>query len=234
MVHIPIKKNVKKIKDVILDGTINLVNACKKVGFDKFINSGSNSEYGFKNKSMKESDLLVPNSHYAVFKSAATLFCQYEAVSGDLPIVTVRPFHVFGPYEEKTRFIPVLISSLLFENKCPHLVAPETARDMVYIDDAVDLYLSIANKSGINGEIFNLGTGKQSTVKEIVEIALEITGSNATPYWGTMQQRIWDQNIWQANMTYVSKRLGWEPKYNLENGLRKTIRWYSDIGAKEI
>ena len=158
----PYQKGVGKIRKVILNGTINLVDACKKVGFDIFINTGSNSEYGFKNKPMEESDLLVPNSHYAVFKAAATLFCQYEALSENLPIVTLRPFHVYGSYEEKTRFIPTLITSLLTHNQCPRLVAPETARDMVYIDDAIDLYLSIASKSSdISGQIFNVGTGKQ-------------------------------------------------------------------------
>jgi nucleoside-diphosphate-sugar epimerase len=229
----PYQKDVNKIKNIILDGTINLVNACKKVGFNIFINTGSNSEYGFKNKPMKESDLLVPNSHYSVFKSAATLFCQYAALSEELPIVTLRPFHVYGPYEEKTRFIPTLISSLLNHNQCPRLVAPETARDMVYIDDAIDFYLSIASKSGdISGEIFNVGTGIQSTLKEIVEKAIEITGVNAIPHWGSMDQRIWDQNIWQANMKHTNDKLGWKPICDLEEGLGRTIRWYSERKQK--
>ena len=229
----PYQKDVKKIKNIILDGTINLVNACKKVGFNIFINTGSNSEYGFKNKPMKESDLLVPNSHYSVFKSAATLFCQYAALSEELPIVTLRPFHVYGPYEEKTRFIPTLISSLLIHNQCPPLVAPETARDMVYIDDAIDFYLLIACTSVIiSGEIFNVGTGIQSTLKEIVEKAIEITGVNAIPHWGSMEQRIWDQNIWQANMKHTNDKLGWKPICDLEEGLGRTIRWYSERKQK--
>ena len=229
----PYQKGVDKIRKIILDGTMNLVNACKKVGFDIFINTGSNSEYGFKNKPMKESDLLVPNSHYAVFKAGATLFCQYEALSEKLPIVTLRPFHVYGSYEEKTRFIPTLITRLLIHNQCPRLVSPETARDMVYIDDAIDFYLSIASKSSdMSGEIFNVGTGRQSTLKDIVEKAIEITGVNAVPNWGSMDQRIWDQNIWQANMKHVNNKLGWKPKFDLEEGLGRTIRWYSERNRK--
>ena len=105
---------------------------------------------------------------------------------------------------------------------------------MVYIDDSIDFYISIATKSGINGEIFNLGTGKQSTVKDIVDIAIELTGTEAIPNWGSMERRIWDQNIWQANMKHVNDNLGWKPTCDLEEGLRRTIKWYeSKLQAKD-
>ena len=85
---------------------------------------------------MKETDLLEPNSYYAIFKAATTLFCHYESISKKLPIITVRPFHVYGPYEDKTRFIPVLVNHLL-QKKCPPLADPEISRDLIYIDDAM-------------------------------------------------------------------------------------------------
>ena len=94
---------------------------------------------------MKETDLLTPNSYYAVFKAASTLYCQYESIRKKLPIISIRPFHVYGPYEENTRLIPTLISKLL-NNQSPPLVASNIARDMIYIDDVVDFYLMIASK----------------------------------------------------------------------------------------
>ena len=102
------QNDLKLIKSTILNGTINLLNECKKFKFNIFLNSGSSSEYGFKKNKMSENSLLKPNSHYAVFKSAVTLLCHYEAVTNKLPIITVRPFHVYGQFEEPSRLIPTV------------------------------------------------------------------------------------------------------------------------------
>ena len=111
------QNNLHKIKNSILDGTFNLINECKKYKFKVFINSGSSSEYGFKNKAMSESDLLVPNSYYSVFKSSSTLYCQYESLKSNLNITTIRPFHIYGPYERNNRLIPTLIRNMIKKKK---------------------------------------------------------------------------------------------------------------------
>ncbi len=80
--------------------TINLVNACLKTGFEAFVNTGSSSEYGFKDHAPAESDPLEPNSHYAVTKAAATMFCRYTAQSRGVHLPTLRLYSVFGPYED--------------------------------------------------------------------------------------------------------------------------------------
>jgi len=140
------------IKKTILDGTINLLTECKKYGFDIFINTGSSSEYGFKNFKMKENDLLVPNSYYSVFKSSATLFCQYESIKNYLSIVTIRPFHVYGPYEEPSRLIPTLIRELL-NNKKSKLVSPHISRDLIHVDYVIEFYLLISTKKKLIHEL---------------------------------------------------------------------------------
>ena len=213
------------IKSSILDSTINLINECKKFKFTIFINTGSNSEYGFRKNKMSENDLLIPNSHYAVFKAAATMFCQYESIVNKLPIITVRPFHAYGPYEEPTRLIPSLITNLL-RNKKSRLVSPDIARDMIFIDDVIDLYLMIASKPTINGDIFNIGSGIQKTIKEIYLYLSKLLDSDTKPEWNSMKNRSWDQKIWKADMTKVKNKFNWKPKYNLKRGLTKTISWH--------
>ena len=222
------QNEIEKIRKVNLDVTINLLKTCSKQGFKTFINTGSNSEYGFKKKPMKETDLLEPNSYYAIFKAAATLFCQYESISKKLPIITVRPFHVYGPYEENTRLIPILISKLL-NNQCPPLVAPNIVRDMIYIDDVVDFYLMIASKQATNGGIFNIGSGYQRTIKEVYFSISDIINSNLKPKWNSMNSRSWDQTLWKADMSIVKKRFKWKPKNNLKQGLAKTINWHREF-----
>ena len=95
------QQDVEQTIDTNLLGTINLVNACSTVGFEAFIYTGSSSEYGIKEKLMKESDALEANNLYGMTKAAATLYCQNAAKKQKLPIVIIRPFAVYGPFEDK-------------------------------------------------------------------------------------------------------------------------------------
>ena len=92
-----------------IQGTMNLVTACLKTGFEAFVNTGSSSEYGFKDHPAAETDLLEPNSHYAVTKASATLFCRQTAQRERVALRTLRLYSVYGPYEEPSRLMPALI-----------------------------------------------------------------------------------------------------------------------------
>ena len=140
-----------------LEGTVNLLNACAEIGFSAFVHSGSSSEYGIRHEPMREEMRLEPNSLYAVTKAAATLYGRHVAVSRELPVVTLRFFSAYGPWEEPGRFVPTLLSSLL-DGTLPPLVTPTTARDFIYIDDIVDACLATAARAPRGGEILNVGT----------------------------------------------------------------------------
>jgi nucleoside-diphosphate-sugar epimerase len=220
----PFQKDVAKIEATALHGTMNLLDAAEESGFDAFINVGSSSEYGFKNAPMKETDVLEPNSHYAVFKAAATNYCAYEAASKELPVITLRPFSVYGPYEEPTRLVPTLLDKLL-QGTLPPLASPDIARDYTYVDDFVDACLAAAAHPEFGGQVFNVGSGRQTTLKEIVDLAIKLTGAEVTPQWGTMGARIWDQKVWVADVSKSKEKLGWVSRTDLESGLLKTIAW---------
>ncbi len=222
------QNNLIKIKESIFDSTFNLINECKKYKFNIFINTGSSSEYGFKNKKMRESDVLVPNSYYSAFKSSVSLYCQFESINSNIQIVTVRPFHVYGPFERPDRLIPVLIKKML-SNKSISLVSPKISRDLIYIDDLIRFYIKIANKKNLIGEILNLGSGKRYTVKDIYNSLKKLTGYKKINLWNTMKNRTWDQTIWYADMSYVKRKINWMPKVNLSNGLAKTLNWHKDF-----
>jgi nucleoside-diphosphate-sugar epimerase len=222
------QNNLDNIKKSTLDSTLNLINECKKYKFSSFINTGSSSEYGFKNKAMKETDILTPNSYYSVFKSSSTLYCQYESIKSNIQISTIRPFHIYGPFERDSRLIPTLIRNMLKKKKIK-LVSPNVTRDLVYIDDAIEFYLRIANQKNLRGEIFNLASGKKTTIKEIYNFLKIITNYNIKNEWGSMKNRSWDQAIWFANTSYVKKKFKWKPKISLKNGLEKTVKWYKEF-----
>ena len=219
------QNDLDKIKNSILDSTYNLVNECKKYKFNIFINTGSSSEYGFKKQKMSESDILVPNSYYSAFKSSATLYSQFESIKSKIQIVTIRPFHIYGPYERPNRLIPVLIKNML-ANKKLKLVSPKISRDLIHVDDLIKFYIHISNQKKLIGEIFNLGSGKKYTIKEIYETLKKITGYKKKNLWNSMKNRSWDQTIWYSDMSYVRRKIKWKSEINLKNGLFKTVQWH--------
>ena len=116
--------------------TLNLLEASAETGVGIFVSSGSSSEYGFKAEPMSESDVLEPNSFYAVGKAAQTHLCQYMAKRCALSVAVYRLFSVYGPWEEPTRLLPTLIRRARAGLPL-QMVSPRTVRDFVYVDDVL-------------------------------------------------------------------------------------------------
>lgn len=224
----PSQYDYKKIYEANLIGTINLINACSKIGFKIFINTGSSSEYGVKKLPMKENDTLEPISDYGISKALATLFCQMKAKSDRLPITTFRLFSPYGYYEEATRLIPSVILSCL-RGKSPEVSSPCAVRDFIFIEDVIDVYLRVvANKDKIAGEIFNIGYGVQYSVKEVVNEIIQLTGNIVKPVYNSVFNPRIEPEIWQADISKARNVLGWVPKYDLKMGLSKSISWFAE------
>lgn len=217
--------DLRRMVETSVIGTMHLVQACLDTGFEAFVNTGSSSEYGFKDHAAAESEALDPNSHYAVNKTWATHFCRYTAVSRSLPIRTLRLYSVYGPWEEPRRLMPTLIRRGL-AGALPPLVGPETARDYVYVDDVVDAYLLAASRPSAPGAVYNVGSGVQTTLREVVEIARRVLGIAAEPMWGSMPARVWDTNVWVADRRAIGAALGWEPRYGFEEGFGHMVAWF--------
>ncbi len=219
------QKDADRIISTNILGTWNFLKACNSVDYDLFVNTGSSSEYGFKKHAMRETDLVEPASYYAVTKCTQTLLCSFIAKNEHRPIVTLRPFSVYGPYEDPTRLIPTLLKSLLLKRSMK-LVEADVARDQVYVGDVVDAYLKIDEMKRNCGEYFNVGTGRQSTVRDIVELAVKITGKTIPLRWGTMKNRQWDTTSWVADISKARQLLHWTPKTLLEDGITITWNWF--------
>jgi dolichol-phosphate mannosyltransferase len=141
---------------------------------------------------------------------------------------------VFGAYEDPNRLMPTLIKRGL-KGEFPPLVRPETARDYVYIDDVVEAFLLAAGARGQQyGAIYNVGTGVQTTLREVVEVAKRVLEISEQPKWDSMPARSWDTNCWVSNCALINQDLGWKPKYSFEEGFRGMVKHYrnvSDAGA---
>lgn len=219
------QNDTKKIIDVNIIGTINLLDAAKKINYDSLVLTGTSSEYGFKKHLMRETDILEPTSFYAASKASSTLLAQVFAREYKKPINIVRPFSVYGPYEEQSRFIPT-ITRALFEEKEISLTGGKQRRDFIYIDDVINAYLLFLSQKNLQGEVFNLGTGKQYTNDEVVETLFRAIGKKTSIKKGAFPKKTWDTSFWVADISKSKKILKWQPKVTLEEGLKKTYKWW--------
>ncbi len=219
--------DVHQMVQTNIAGTINLLEACLKTGFESFINTGSSSEYGIKDHAPSETEIVEPNSNYAVTKVSATLFCRYKAQCHKMPVSTLRLYSVFGPYEDPARLVPTLIRRGL-RGELPPLVDPDGAHDFVFIDDVLDAYLlaaTVANQEF--GAVYNIGTGVQTTMRDVVDIARRVLTISAKPKWGSMPNRVWDATVWVADNRKARTELHWQPRYSFEDGFRRTVDFFS-------
>src|SRR5262245_38527353 len=180
-------------------GTMHLVRAAVRHGAEAIVNTGSSSEYGRKDHAPHEQEWVDPNSHYAVTKAAATQYCLYTAQREDVHLVTLRLYSVYGPWEEPGRLMPAVIVHAA-EGRLPPLADPGVARDYVYTDDVCDAYLRAAARRTLpRGSVFNIGTGRQTTLKEVEAVARRTLGVAARPVWGSMANRAWDTTVWVSD-----------------------------------
>ena len=95
------------------------------------------------------------------------------------------------------------------------------------VDDVVDAYLLTAQQpKQAPGAIYNVGTGVQTTLREVVEIARRALNIAAEPQWGSMPSRLWATDCWVADSRLIRERLGWSPRYIFEAGFAQMLQWF--------
>lgn len=225
----PEEDNVLEMIDFNLKGTVNFIEAVKQNPFKLFINTGSCVEYGIKEDDMKETDMLTPINNYGVIKSAATLYCQKEAIRNNLPIINFRLFSTYGYFDQKYRLIPAVIRNAIM-NEPIKVSVPTSIRDFIFIEDVISAYLHAKKASLQNGEIFNIGSGKQHSIEDIVKLCLEISQSKSKVLWGAIpvQKRSIEPTRFEADISKTRKTLNWEPTTTIQEGIKKTIKWFRE------
>jgi UDP-glucose 4-epimerase len=202
------------------------VQAALRVGCASLVVAGSSSEYGTKDRPPRESDGLDPLSYYAATKAAATILCRQLARSYSANLVVLRLYSVFGPFEEPTRLIPSIIAES-WNGRLPPLVSPDAAHDFVFVGDVVDAFLRCAEQTTHTpGAIYNVATGTQLSLREVVGIARSVLNVAAEPDWGSMPSRPWDSSIWRGDSSSLQRRTGWRPSLTFEEGLTLTAEWF--------
>jgi nucleoside-diphosphate-sugar epimerase len=221
----PSQSDRRRMLETNIVAAYNLAEAALQSGVERVINTGSSSEYGVKNHAPAESEGLEPNSDYAVGKASATLLFQSLARRHGLAMPTLRLYSAYGPFEEPSRLIPTLLLAAL-RATLPPLAQPNVARDFIFIDDVSDAYLVAAGASLSDpGAIYNVSTGQQTTLAELVSMVRKQFGIAQQPRWGSMPNRSWDSTVWVGDSRKLSSELGWRARTSLRDGLERTVGW---------
>jgi nucleoside-diphosphate-sugar epimerase len=220
--------DIQKMYDVNLKGTMNLVNAWD--GYEVFINTSSSSIYGNQTRPMKESMVPAPKDHYGASKMAGELYCHVESRRTGAPIINTRLFSVYGPYEEPNRLIISTIQKCLAGEKLKFTQGKQK-RDFIHIQDVEDAYLKLIEHPELGGEVFNIGTGEQWSVRQAVQKIMKATRyqdqwpAGDYPDFGAIETRSDETFNWVANPNKTWKRLGWKAEIGFDEGIRKTVDW---------
>jgi len=215
----------KEVVETNLIGFMNLISSLEKISYRSFINVGSSAEYGPKKMPMKESDACEPTSAYGISKLAATQHACLMAAKGK-PILTLRLFSPFGPFDDHRRLISKVILDRI-HGRDSLLADPTAVRDYIFIDDVADVFMEASQEAAsLPGEIFNVGRGHQEKVSRVVEIIQNLLPSNSKVKWGETVSHPGESTMWEADMSKTFRAFTWRPRYTLEEGLKKTVQWF--------
>ena len=225
--HTPYFKNGRDVIDVHFIGLLNLLDQTCGSQLKCFVNVGSSDEYGDnvspQNEAMRE-DAISP---YSVAKVAETQLIQTLAKTENFPGVVVRPFLVYGPGQNMSRFIPQVISGCLEDLDFP-VSKGEQLRDFCFIEDIIEGVLLAATKKDALGEVINLASGNPTSICSIIKEVVGITGGGS-PQWGGVSYRIGENMRLYADITKAKRILKWKPKTTIKEGLKETVDFYKKI-----
>lgn len=171
---------------------------------------------------------MDPRSIYAVTKLATEKHCEALKKWYGYPIITIRNFNTYGENQNVGNYsavIPAFIKNAL-QGK-PLIIEGDgrQTRDFQYVKDAVKAYkLVLENREKIVGKIFNIGTGMQTTIEDLAKLIIKLCNSSSKLIY--RKGRDIDLYNLEADFTETTKLVGWKPQYSLEEGLRRTIKWY--------
>jgi len=218
--------------DVCATGTLRVLEAARRAGVRRVIYAASASAYGpLASGAQRESDPLEPQSPYAAAKLAGEHYCQAFSTSYGLETVRLRFFNVFGPRQDPqspySGVIALFIAAML-TNK-PVMVHDDgrQSRDFVYVADAVQALLKAA-EAPLPGKVYNIGSGRSSTILELLGGLNAILGTAVVPIHGPA--RPGDVRHSLAAIDLATRDLNYHPSMSFADGLRATVDWYRREG----
>ena len=207
-----------------LVATVELLEAAVAAGCRRIVLSGSLME------EPTGGAQAVPPSPYGASRWASSAYGRMFHAIFDAPVTILRPSYAYGPGQERTKLIPYVITSLL-AGVSPRLSSGEREIDWIYAEDVARAYLAAAAQPGVDGLTLDVGSGIRAPVNEVVDTIVELVGrTGGRPEIGVVPVRRMEQDV-VPDIEATAAALAWRATTSLEEGLRRTVAWYSEGGA---
>jgi UDP-glucose 4-epimerase len=220
-------ENPMKTHEVNITGTLNILRAAVTKNIKRVVIASSSSVYGNTNElPYREEDGPHPLSPYGVSKLASDHYAKvFNEVYG-LSTVSLRYFSVYGPRIRPDLVLPIFANALVHNKKAKIFGDGEQSRDFTYIEDIVDGTLRAMTKHNIDGEIFNIGSGGRTSINKLYALLCELMDRKSNPIHE--KEKKGEVRHTHADITKARKHLGYKPRYNIQQGLKKFLDWYQD------
>ena len=211
-----------------VEGTQVLLDAIREAPVERFVLISSSEVYGTAECApMDEEHPLNPRSPYAATKAGADRLAYSYYVTYELPIVIVRPFNNYGPYQHPEKVVPRFITQALADLPLTVHGDGHASRDWLYVEDhaeAIDAVLA-ADLGDVAGEVLNVATGVDISVSQIADVVLDQLGKPAS-LKVHLPERPGQVDRHIGSTEKAERLLGWRARTSFEDGLARTIAWY--------
>jgi UDP-glucose 4-epimerase len=212
---------------VNVGGTVALMEAMRDVGVKRVVLASSGAVYGdMTDGSLKETDIPNPRSPYAVSKISAEHYVRTIGNLWNIETVSLRIFNAYGPGQHLPPSHPPVIPHYLRQAlRGGTLVAHgdgSQTRDYIYVDDVVIAMLAAATAPNLNGQVINVGSGVETSIKELVNTVLNVTNSKANVIYNNKSSG--GVSRMKADLTLAKEKLRFAPSINLVDGLKLTLQ----------
>jgi len=208
-------------------GSVNLLwKSIQSNSVKRFIQISTSEVYGSaQHVPMDENHPTAPHSTYAVSKLAGdrAAFTLYK--ENGFPVVIIRPFNSYGPNYTQPYIIPEIMNQLLNGNRELMLGNIDASRDFTFVSDTADGIIRSLNAKKAVGEIINVGSGDEISVRELAFKIARIAKIKIKIRYDEGRERPYDVNRLICNNKKALKLLGWKPKINMDQGLKKLFQW---------
>ena len=219
----------REVVETNIMGTLNILNSAKEYKPEKIIHTSTSEVYGTAQYvPIDEKHPLQGQSPYSASKIGADKLAESFYRSYDLPITTLRPFNTYGPRQSARAVIPTIITQALAQNKIL-LGSLKPTRDLSYVDDIVDGFIKAAESEKSTGEVINIGSGFEISINDLANKIISLIGKKVKIVSDPKRVRPPKSEVERlmADNSKAKELLGWGPKVPLDEGLRKTIDWFS-------
>lgn len=215
--------------DTNIKGTLNILQACRDFDVKRVLITSTSEVYGTAlYVPIDEKHPLQPQSPYSATKIGADTLAESFYRSFNLPVTIVRPFNTYGPRQSARAVVPTIVSQLLSGCKEIKLGSLHPTRDLNYVADICNGFISLAKCDEAVGKTINIGSGQEISIRDLATFLIKLIRPGVKISSKDIRKRPEKSEVERlvCDSGLIKKLTGWKPETSLEEGLRTTIEWF--------